>query len=396
MEFVLLNCQLPNERVGDLRAQLAANRLGIRRMQDLFARHGVEPFSAAMEDLLNYTERRMRAGIGQIPDGTYVFEDYLDSGYLDGNDALRLAIRMKKQQEGITLDFTGCPPQGPHPLNINWTATLATCYYARKTLIDPELPPNAGLSRPIRVIAPKGSILNCREPAAVDARTQTAQRVVDLIYGALAAAIPDRVTAARNGANSSLSFFGIDPRNGRRFQYAESIGGGFGARARRNGVDGVQMHVTNTENLPIEALENTYPLLARRYELVTDSGGPGTYRGGMGIARHIEVMDGQLVGWPRMTRAAVAPWGLFGGKPGGPGRVDVLPADGSVEPPPRIVDRTSYRRKSTAVVLPPLTRTPTRSFGLGRYWPDSTAASAAAPPGSATILTTVQRASCAF
>jgi len=339
MDFILLNCQLPNERVGDFRAQLAANRLGIRRMQELLGRHGAEQFSKTMEDLLDATERRMRTGIASIQDGTYVYEDYLDSDYLESNEPLRLVVRIDKRLDQITLDFTGCPAQGPHPLNMNWNATLATCYYALKTVVDPDLPPNDGLCRPIKVVAVKGSILHCIEPAAVDARTQTAQRVVDLIHGALAPAIPDRITAAHNGANSSLSFYGTDPRSNTQFQYAESIGGGFGARAHKDGLDGVQVHVTNTENLPVEALENAYPLLARRYELVTDSGGPGTYRGGMGIARYIEVVEGPLVGWTRMTRAVVAPWGLFGGKLGGRGRVDVVRANGAVELPPRGIER---------------------------------------------------------
>jgi N-methylhydantoinase B len=328
IDFILLNCQLPKERSGDFRAQFAANRLGIRRVRELCDRHGVEQFFAAAEELLDYTERRMRAGIRQIPDGTYTFEDVLDSDYLD--EPAGLVVKIVKQAEEITLDFSGCPPQGPHPLNMNWTATVATCYYGLKTLVDPEIPPNAGLYRAIHVVAPAGSLLNCVEPAAVEARTQTCQRVVDLIYGALAEAIPERVTAAHNGANTSVRFHGLDPETGERFGYMETLGGGFGARATKDGLDGVQVHITNTSNLPIEALESTYPLLVRRYELVTDSGGPGRWRGGMGFVRQIETLEGEAVSEANISRAVVPPWGLFGGKPGGLQTVEVKRADGSV------------------------------------------------------------------
>jgi len=331
VDFILLNCQLPKERVGDFRSQIAANRLGVRRLQNIFAHYGMEQFSATIEELLNYTERRMRAGIRQIPTGTYGFEDFLDSNLFEPDEPLRLVVKVEKREDGLTLDFTGCPQQRSDPLNMNWTATLATCYYAVKTLVDPELPPNEGAYRPIEVIAPAGSILNCVEPAAVVARTETCQRVVDLIYGALADAIPERITAAHNGANSSIFFNGIHPRTGVRFQYSESVGGGFGARASKDGLDGVQVHITNTTNLPIEALESTYPLLVRRYELVTDSGGPGKWRGGMGFVRHIEVVDGELLGAAHATRRIVPPWGLFGGQPGGRQRVEILRANGSVE-----------------------------------------------------------------
>ncbi|MER3399459.1 MAG: methylhydantoinase [Chloroflexota bacterium] len=332
LELILLNCQLPRDRLGDLRAQIAANRLGIRRLRELCTRHGLETVLRAEQDLLDYTERRMRAALKVIPEGVYPFEDELDSNYL--TEPIRLVLTVTRDREGIILDFSGCPPQGPHPFNMNLTATLATCYYALKTLVDPEIPPNAGLYRPIRVVAPAGTVVNCIEPAAVEARTQTCQRVVDLIYGALAPAIPDRVTAAHNGGNSSVSFHGIHPRTGRPFRYMETLGGGFGARGNKDGLDGVQVHVTNTSNLPIEALEHTYPLLVSRYELITDSGGPGRWRGGMGFVREIRVVEGEVFAGANITRIRSRPWGLFGGLPGAPQRAEVVRANGSVEPLP--------------------------------------------------------------
>ncbi|MBI4338060.1 MAG: hydantoinase B/oxoprolinase family protein [Chloroflexi bacterium] len=333
LDFILLNCQLPKERIGDFRAQFAANRLGIRRVQELCDRYGVQQFFATVEELLDYTERRMRAGIRQIPDGVYAFQDDLDSEYFE--TLLKLVVKITKEKEDITLDFTGCPPQVPAGLNMQWTAILATCYYGVKTLVDPDIPPNAGFYRAIRVIAPKGTIVNCVEPAAVYSRTQTCQRVVDLIHGALAPALPQRVTAAHNGANTRMGFHGINGRTGERFNYIETLGGGFGARATKDGLDGVQVHMTNTSNLPIEALESTYPLLVKRYELVTDSGGPGKWRGGMGFVRHIEVLEGELDGGAGISRGVVPPWGLFGGKPGSTQQVEITRTDGAVERPPR-------------------------------------------------------------
>jgi N-methylhydantoinase B len=330
LNLILVNCQLPDERIGDFRAQFAANRLAVRRVQELCDHYGVEHLFAALEELLDSTERRMRAGLREIPDGDYTFRDVLDNQYLE--QPLELVVAISKRADEISLDFTGCPPQGEHPLNMNWTATLATVYYALKALVDPEIAPNAGLYRPIHVSAPPGTIVNCVAPAAVETRTQTCQRVVDLIHGALADALPRRVTAAHNGGNSGIGFWGVHPATGKPYAYMETLGGGFGARATKDGLDGVQVHITNTSNLPIEALETTYPLRVRRYELVTDSGGAGRFRGGMGFTREIELVDARATAQPNVSRVVVPPWGLFDGRPGGcqsaiARRVDGSPID---------------------------------------------------------------------
>jgi N-methylhydantoinase B len=258
----------------------------------------------------------------------YAFRDVLDSQYLE--EPLEMTVNITKRGDEISLDFSGCPPQGAHPLNMNWTATLATVYYALKTLVDPEIAPNSGFYRPIHVSAPEGTIVNCVEPAAVETRTQTCQRVVDLIHGALADAVPERITAAHNGGNSGIGFWGVHPESGRMYAYMETVGGGFGARATKDGLDGVQVHITNTSNLPIEALEAAYPLLVRRYELVTDSGGPGRWRGGMGFVREIEVLRGEATAQAQVARVVASPWGLFGGWPGGRQRAVGSRADGAL------------------------------------------------------------------
>jgi len=315
-ELILLNCQVPRERLSDLRAQMAANRLGVQRMQALCAKYGTETVLAAGEALLDYAERKMRAGIAAIPDGVYRFSDTHDSPEIEGE--LSLSTEIEVRGDTMRLHFEG-PPQVRAGINMTYTALLATVYYAVKTVVDPTLLPNAGLARPLTVTATEGSVVNCSPPAAVNARLSTCQRVVDLIHGALAQAVPERLTAAHNGACFVASFIGRQPRTGEPWVYLETIGGGYGARATKDGLDGVHVHNTNTSNLPVEALEIEYPLTLLRYELVEGSGGAGTHRGGMGLRRVYRAeadcrlrLDG--------SRFKSAPWGLRGGLPGAKGR----------------------------------------------------------------------------
>lgn len=315
LEFILLNCQVPHERRGDLRAQFAANRLGVRRFQSLCGKYGVETVVAAGDALLDYAERQTRSSIRQIPNGTYTFEDRFDSEEL-GNIELRLHVTINVSDDEIHLDFTNNPPQVRAGLNMVWTALLATVYYAVKTVVDPSILPNAGMYRAISVEATPGTIVNCLPPSAINGRTQTCQRVVDLVLGALAQAVPERVIAACTGSNAGMTFSGVDPRTGIYYSYLETTGGGFGARASKDGLDGVQTHVTNTSNLPVESLEAEYPLRVERYELVQDSGGPGKWRGGMAIRRDVRVLDHVAAFRGNTSRRLSSPWGLFGGHPG--------------------------------------------------------------------------------
>jgi N-methylhydantoinase B len=328
MDLMLLNCQVPHERLGDFRAQFAANRVGIQRLQALCARYGRDTVLAAGAALMDYAERMARAALADIPDGVYTFTDDFDHPALP--EPLPLQVQVTVHGETIHLDFSGNPPQGRHGLNMVWSALQATVYYAVKTVLDATILPNAGLYRPITIAAPAGSVVHCTPPAAVAYRTQTCQRVVDLIHGALAQAVPTRVTAAHNGANTAIYFIGTEPGTGRYYTYLETLGGGFGARATKDGLDGVQVHLTNTSNLPIEALEHEYPLMVERYELVADSGGAGTWRGGLGMHRQIKIMATETEFAYSGTRLQTAPWGLFGGQPGGTGKLVVHRAEGSV------------------------------------------------------------------
>ena len=320
-ELFLLNCQVPRERLSDLRAQMAANRLGVERLRALCAKYGRATVLAAGDALLDYAERKKRAGIAAIPDGVYTFSDRFDNPEIDGE--LALSCRIGIEGDAMALAFEA-PDQVRAGLNMVYTALLSTVYYAVKTVVDPSILPNAGLARPLTVRARLGSILNCVHPAAVNGRIAACQRVVDLIHGALAAVVPERVIAACNGAVASVTFVGAHPADGRIWVYLETIGGGSGARAGKDGLDGVHVHMTNTSNLPVEALEGEYPLTLLRYELVDGSGGAGTYRGGMGLRRVYRAeaecrlrVDG--------SRLRSAPWGLAGGRPGGMGEFKVGP-----------------------------------------------------------------------
>ncbi len=314
-ELFLLNCQVPRERLSDLRAQMAANRLGVERFVALCRKYGTDTVLAAGDALQDYAERKMRAGIAAIPDGTYEFSDVFDNPEIDQDIPMSCAITVAG--DAMLLRFEA-PDQVRAGLNMVYTALLSTVYYAVKTVVDPSILPNAGLARPLTVEAREGSILNCAAPAAVNGRIATCQRVVDLIHGALATVIPERVVAACNGSVASATFVGEHPTTGAIWVYLETIGGGSGARAGKDGLDGVHVHMTNTSNLPAEALELEYPLTLLRYELVDGSGGAGRHRGGMGLRRVYRAeaecrlrVDG--------SRLRSAPWGLAGGLPGGQG-----------------------------------------------------------------------------
>ena len=324
LSLILLNCQVPRERRNDLRAQMAANRVGILRYQALCGRYGTPTVLGASEALLDYAERRMRAGIASIPDGEYDFEDRFDCNDIEEELVFRVSIRV--EGDDITLDFRDNPPQVRAGINLVRTALLATVYYAIKTVMDPDAPPNAGLYRPIEVLSTPGSIMEAVEPAAVDNRMQVSARVVDLIHGALAQAAPERLIAACNGACTAIIFSGTHPGTGDYYVYLETIGGGFGARATKDGLDGVHVHTTNTSNLPVEGLEPEYPLLVERYELVQDSGGSGQWRGGMALRRAVRVEHEDCQVAVNCTRRRSSPWGLLGGGPGSPCRVNVYGA----------------------------------------------------------------------
>lgn len=324
MSIVMLNSRLPRERQGDLKAQIASTAVGCRRVEQLFVKYGATEMHSCLTEMLDYAERRIRSRIRSVPRGVYRFTDYLDDdGYT--HEPIPIAVTITVRNDTLLMDFAGSGREAQGALNVVESALKATVFYAVKALLDPTVPSNAGFQRAIAISAPAGSIVNCRPPAPVSARTETCQRIVDVIFGAMARALPDRVLAACNSTLNGINISGVDPRSGEFYVYPETIGGGMGARPTKDGLDGVHVHVTNSSNLPIEALETEYPLRVDRYELVQDSGGAGKYRGGMGIRRDIRVVNHEAEVSTHADRQRFAPWGLQGGKPGKPGRMIINP-----------------------------------------------------------------------
>ncbi|WP_404332207.1 hydantoinase B/oxoprolinase family protein [Mesobacillus maritimus] len=325
LDMILLNCRTPRERLGDLWAQIASNRIGEKRIQEVINKYGEFMFKEGMAAFLNYSEKKIRDGISKIPDGSYEFTDYLDDDGIELEKTnLPIKVTVTVQHDNILLDFTGSCNQVKGGINVVKTALYATVYYALKAIIDPDIPSNAGYYRAIKVVAPEGTIVNAVPPAAVGGRTDTCQRIVDVIFGALAKAVPNQVVAGCNSAVTTVLFSGVDPRNNNFFVYPESLGGGLGARPYKDGMDGVHVHVTNSSNLPIECLEMEYPIKIDRFELIQDSGGAGEYRGGLGIRRDYKILA-PLEFASHADRQKNAPWGLLGGLPGKTGKFVINP-----------------------------------------------------------------------
>ncbi|MEI4472345.1 hydantoinase B/oxoprolinase family protein [Frigidibacter sp. MR17.24] len=346
--LILLNMRMREERLGDFNAQFAASRLGLRRMAELARTTDAATLRAAFAGILDGTERRMRAAIAQIPDGSYTFRDLMDG---DGLEVTDIPIRVKITVKGdeIAMDFAGTGRQVPGNINLVFNGLQSTVSFALKVLLDPHAPNNSGLLRPVRITAPRGSIVNAVAPAAVAHRVQTGMRVVDAIFGAFAEVLPQAVTAASNGSNTSAMFYGVDPRSGREYVYFETLGGGSGARLTRDGKDGVQAGLTNTSNLPVEAIEAEYPLLVEGYNLIEGSGGAGRTRGGRGIARAIRPLGHTTVFSGSGERFRIAPWPLEGGEPGRPGRF-YLTHDGQ-DAPEALSEKASRIEITPASVL---------------------------------------------
>jgi N-methylhydantoinase B len=326
-EILLLNVRIPEERRGDYYAQIAACRLGRRRLLEAAETYSMDMLQAAFGEIIERTERRMREGVAQIPDGTYHFEDVMDD---DGLGTVNIPIKVKIDVAGdrIHFDFTGTSPQVAGNINVTLNATQASVAYCLKALLDPEIPNNEGVLEVCEIECPKGTLLNCSPPAPVAARANTSQRIIDVVIGALADALPDATVGAANGANTTAVFSGTDPVTGKEYLYLETLGGGFGGRNDRDGKDGVQVHITNTSNLPVEVIEMEYPLRVLSYGLVEDSGGAGKYRGGMGLRREITPVGHDCIFNGAGERFSNEPWGVFGGSSGGTGQFIHTKQDG--------------------------------------------------------------------
>ncbi len=319
LEVLLSNVRTPIERKGDLAAQRSAHTVGANRLKKLMDEFGFEEIEAYASHLQNYSEARTRSTIKKWPDGTYEFEDAicLRVNGIPTTEVIRVASTIR--DDTISFNFAGSAASGPHPFNAVQAITESACYYVIRCLSADDIPVNDGCFRPIEVTAPEGSIVNACHPAAVAAgNVETSQRIVDAVLGSLAKALPTRVPAASQGTMNNVTMGPVSP-SGEPFAYYETIGGGMGASADADGLSGVHVHMTNTMNTPIEALENAYPLRVRRYAIRRGSGGSGANRGGDGVVREYEFLDETRV-TVLSTRRDSAPWGRNGGSPGLPGR----------------------------------------------------------------------------
>jgi len=324
LDFVLSNVRTPGERLGDLRAQRAANLVGAKRLVELLKKSSVSTVESGMSQLINYSEELMIKRIRELPRKSSSAIDYLDDDGFGTTD-IPIKVKVTVGRESVAFDFSGSSKQVQGPLNAVYSVTLSAVYYVVRCVTDPSIPANAGCFKPIEVKAPSGTIVKAEPPAPVaGGNVETSTRIVDVTLKAFSSIIPQRVCAACQGTMNNVTIGGVDPRTGKYFTYYETIAGGFGARYNKDGVDGTHSHMTNTLNTPVEALESAYPLRVRRYELVRGSGGRGRSRGGLGIRRDTEVLaEGSTLSLMG-ERQRRGPYGLFGGNSGSPGTYGLI------------------------------------------------------------------------
>ena len=316
LDLILANVRTPDERFGDLWAQIAANKRGVERLTEMATHYGQQKVSDYMQHLLAYTERMTRNLLENLPDGKYSFMDYLDNDGIS-EDPVPIRVEITISGDQAKVDFKGSAPQQKGSINAVYAITLSAVYYVFRCLLGLDVPNNSGCLAPIQVHAPRGSVVNALSPSPVaGGNVETSQRIVDVLLGALAQAAGERkIPAASQGTMNNTSIGGFDPQRDRSFAYYETIAGGMGARPNANGPSAIHSHMTNTLNTPVEALEYAYPLRVTRYEVRRGSGGAGKFNGGDGIRRDIQVLVESQVTL-LSERRVFSPYGLAGGSSG--------------------------------------------------------------------------------
>jgi N-methylhydantoinase B/oxoprolinase/acetone carboxylase alpha subunit len=340
--LIVAASRTPDERHGDLDAQRGANAVGVERLGALIAQLGT---SAPLREIVDYGERRMRAALGALPDGSYAFEDVLDSAGPDPEQQsqTRICVVVTIDGDTVTFDFSDTDGQRPGNVNAVEAVTVSAVAFALRCATDPTIPANGGTMRPVRVITTPGSVVAATMPAAVGAgNVEVSQRVADVCLGALASAAPDRIGAAGQGTMNNVLV------GGSGWVYYETVGGGQGGRPGRPGMSGVHTAMTNTRDTPVEAIERTLPMRVRRYALRRGTGGDGAFPGGDGIERELEVLEDVTVSLVTERRAS-QPWGLAGGEPGAPGENWLLPS-GDEARARRLADKCTLRLQPGDVV----------------------------------------------
>jgi N-methylhydantoinase B len=335
VKMIRQNVRIPDTVMGDLNAQVAACTVAARRLAELADGYGHNQLASIFDELLQRSETMTRKALAAIPAGTYRFVDYLDNDGIELDKPIRIEVAVTVKGGNIEFDFEGTSPQVKGPLNCVPSGSLAAACYAVRALTDPTIPTNGGCFRPIKLRLPKGTIVNPQEPAPVNARTSTIKRITGCMIGALAQILPERVPAASAGELLVIAFGGTHPGDGGRYVVGELIAGGSGASAGRDGVDVIETDATNCMNLPAEAMEMEAPIRVHRVELRKDSGGAGTFRGGLGVVREYEILDGEVSLSHRGERHFFSAPGLDGGLEGAKahsvirragGREEVIPS----------------------------------------------------------------------
>ena len=330
IQIIMSNSRTPEERLGDLQAQMAALHVGARGVQQVCERYGAATMLACADYFLDYSARRMRRLISRLKEGTYRFVDYLDSdGFQDIPVRIECAATVK---DGVVeFDFTGTDPQMDSGKNVPMVATLSVVYFVLKMLLDPDLPPNSGTYKPVRVIAPEGCLVNPVPPAAVGARATSCGILGDVVVGALVQAMPEKALAP-SGPHSLCTYGGTRLDSDQAWVDYETFAGALGARRHRDGTDAVRIHASGSANLPVESMELAYPLQVVRYELLRDGGGPGTFRGGMPIRRDTRVLARDVILSTTADRETHPAGGLEGGLPGSPSAFVINPGTAKERP----------------------------------------------------------------
>lgn len=326
VELFCRNVRTPGERKGDLAAQLSANAIGVRRIEELVARYGAPTFAAQAAHARLAAQRAATALLSSLPNGRHSFEDFLDSDG-QGGSHLCIAVAVEARDGRLRVDFTGTASQSPGCINATLAVTHAAVYYVLVCLLPPDTPVNEGTFSVLDIHVPTGCLLSARHPAAVAAgNVETSQRTVDVVLGALAQMLPEVIPAASQGTMNNLSIGGARSASKRLWAYYETTGGGAGASPARPGSSGLHCHMSNTRNTPAEALEYHYPLRLHTYALREDSGGGGEHAGGEGVVRELELLDSATVTLLTDRRQA-GPYGLQGGEAGTPGSNEIQRGD---------------------------------------------------------------------
>jgi len=327
LNLILSNVRTPEERKGDILAQIAANSTGKQRLAEIATKYGHKKLIRYGQIIQGYTEKILRETIRSIPDGIYSFVDFMDNDGIT-EDPVKIAVQMSIRKDEAILDFSSSSAQVAGGVNANFAVTSSAVLYVFRCLVEEEIPFNTGLMRPLKIIAPQESVVNAQHPAATaGGNVETSQRIVDVILGALSKAIPKRIPAASSGTMNNIAFGGYDPAKESRFTYYETIGGGMGASRDREGLSGVHTHMTNSLNTPLEALENYLPIRIKKYALRKGSGGKGKHKGGEGIIREYEFFVSTHVSI-LSERRKFSPYGVLGGEEGKKGKNFLIPHKG--------------------------------------------------------------------